>query len=37
MFRYGRNYVQPGIEHYEFKFRLPRIKWLKKQAQLLNL
>jgi hypothetical protein len=25
MFRYGENYVEKGIEHYEEKFRLQRI------------
>jgi transposase len=37
MLRYGQNYVEKGIEHYEEKFRLQRIKWLKKEAQSLNL
>ena len=31
MLRYGEKYVEKGIEHYEQKFRLQRIKWLKKQ------
>jgi transposase len=35
--RYGQNYVEKGIHHYELKFRLQRIKWLKKEAQSLNL
>jgi transposase len=37
MLRYGENYVEKGIEHYEQRFRLQRIKWLKKEAQSLNL
>jgi transposase len=37
MLRYGENYVEKGIEHYEQKFRLQRIKWLKKEANALNL
>src|SRR6516162_2551436 len=36
MLRYGENYLEKGIEHYEEKFRLQRIKWLKKEARLLN-
>ena len=36
MLRYRENYVEKGIEHYERKFRLERIKWLKKEARLLN-
>jgi hypothetical protein len=35
--RYGENYVEKGIKHYEQKFRLQRIKWLKKEAKSLNL
>ena len=31
MLRYGQNYVEKGIHHYELKFRLQRIKWLKKK------
>ena len=37
MLRYGENYVEKGIEHYEQKFRLQRIKWLRKEAKSLNL
>jgi transposase len=37
MLRYGEKYVEKGIEHYEQKFRLQRIKWIKKEAQSLNL
>ena len=37
MLRYGEKYVEKGIEYYEKKFRLQRIKWLKKEAKSLNL
>src|SRR3981081_1116868 len=37
MLRYGQNYVEQGIHQYELKFRLQRLKWLKKEAQSLNL
>jgi hypothetical protein len=37
MLRYGQNYVEKGIQDYEQKFRLQRIKWLKKQAKALDL
>jgi transposase len=37
MLRYGENCVEKGIEHYEHKFRLQRIKWLQKEAMSLNL
>jgi transposase len=37
MLRYGQNYVEKGIHQYELKFRLQRIKWLKKEARSLNL
>ena len=37
MLRYGQNYVEKGIQQYELKFRLQRIKWLKKEAHSLNL
>ena len=36
MLRYGQNYVEKGIQDYEQKFRLQRIKWLKKEARSLN-
>jgi hypothetical protein len=36
MLRYGENYVEKGIEHYEEKFRLQHIKWLRKEARSLN-
>src|SRR6201993_4536205 len=37
MLRYGQNYVETGIQQYELKFRLQRIKWLKKEAHSLNM
>jgi transposase len=37
MLRYGDKYVEKGIEYYEKKFRLQRIKWLKKEAKSLHL
>jgi transposase len=37
MLRYGQSYVEKGIHQYEFKFRLQRIKWLRKEAKSLNL
>jgi len=36
MLKYGRNYVDKGMQHYEQKFREQRIKWLKKQANEFN-
>jgi hypothetical protein len=35
--RYGENYVEKDIGHYEQKFRLQRIKWLQKEAMSLHL
>jgi transposase len=37
MLRYGQNYVEKGIQDYKQKFRLQRIKWLKKEAKALDL
>ncbi len=37
MLKYGRGYVDKGMQHYENKFREQRIKWLKKQANEFNL
>jgi transposase len=37
MLRYGQSYVEKGILEYELKFRLQRIKWLRKEAKSLNL
>ena len=36
MLRYGQDYVEKGIQQYELKFRLQRIKWLKKEAHSLS-
>lgn len=37
MLKYGKQYVDKGMQHYEQKFREQRIKWIKKQAKDLNL
>jgi transposase len=37
MLRYGQSYVEKGIHHYELKFRLQRIKWLRRKARSFNL
>ncbi len=37
MLKYGRSYVDKGMQHYEEKFREQRIKWLRKQANEYNL
>jgi transposase len=37
MLRYGQSYVEKGIHHYELKFRLQRIKWLRREARSFNL
>ena len=37
MLCYGQDYVEKGIQQYELKFRLQRIKWLKKEARSLNM
>jgi hypothetical protein len=37
MLRYGQNFVEQGIHQYELKFRLQRIKWLKKEARSFDL
>jgi len=37
MLKYGQQYVDKGMQHYEQKFREQRIKWIKKQANELNL
>jgi transposase len=37
MLKYGQQYVDKGMEHYEQKFREQRLKWLKKQAKDLNM
>lgn len=37
MLKFGAAYVDKGIEHYEAKYRLQRMKWLHKQAATFNL
>jgi len=37
MLKYGRQYVDKGLEYYEAKYREQRRKWLAKQAKELNL
>ena len=37
MLRRGEKYVEKGIEHYEQRYQLQRMKWLKKEAHSLNL
>jgi transposase len=37
MLRYGRQYVEKGIAEYETKFRLQRLKWLKREAKSLDM
>jgi hypothetical protein len=37
MLKYGQQYVDKGMDHYEQKLREQRIKWVKKQARELNL
>ena len=36
MLRYGQ-YVEKGIAEYEIKFRLQRLKWLKREAKSLDM
>lgn len=37
MLRYGQSYVEKDIHQCELKFRLQRIKLLRKEAKSLNL
>lgn len=37
MLKYGQEYVDKGMEHYEAKYRQDQIKWLAKSAAALNL
>ena len=37
LLRYGTQYHDKGVEHYERKYRETQMKWLKKQAALLDL
>ena len=36
MLKYGKEYVDKGMEAYEARYRAQRIVWLKKQAKELN-
>ncbi len=36
MLKFGKEYVDKGVEHYETKFRQQQVKWLMKQAAVLN-
>jgi len=37
MLKYGQDYVDQGMEHYESRFREQQLKWLQKQAKMLNM
>jgi transposase len=37
MLRYGTDYIEKGIAEYETKFRLQRLKWLKREAKSLAM
>ncbi len=37
MLKFGKDYVDRGIEYYETKYRQHRIKWLIKQAAVFDL
>ena len=37
MLRYGRHYVEKGMAEYEIRFRLQRLKWLKREAKSLDM
>ena len=37
MLRYGLHYVEKGIAEYEMKFRLQRLKWLKREVKSLDM
>ncbi len=37
MLKFGKEYVDKGIEYFETKYRQHQIQWLKKQAAALNL
>jgi hypothetical protein len=37
LLRYGTQYHDKGVEHYERKYRETQMQWLKKQAALLNM
>lgn len=35
--RFGTEYHDKGMEHYERRYRETQIKWLQKQAAMLNM
>jgi transposase len=37
MLRYGQQYVDKGMQHYQERFQRQRMLWLEKQAKMLNL
>jgi len=37
MLKYGQDYVDQGMEYYESRFREQQLKWLQKQAKMLNM
>ena len=37
MLRYGRHYVEKGMAEYEIKFRLQRLKWVRREAKSLDM
>jgi hypothetical protein len=37
MLRYGCQYVEKGMAEYEIRFRLQRLKWLKREAKSLDM
>jgi transposase len=37
MLKFGQQYVDKGMEHYEARFRQQRLQWLQRQARELNL
>jgi hypothetical protein len=37
MLKFGADYIDKGIEAYEFRYRQHQTKWLTKQAAALNL
>jgi transposase len=37
MLKYGQQYVDKGMEHYEARFRQQRLQWLQRQAREFNL
>jgi hypothetical protein len=37
LLKFGQQYVDKGLEHYEARFRQQRLQWLQRQARALNL